>query len=256
MENTTTNTSFVAIVEKINDEYEYIQYNEKLRLIHSIKDDMYQMQSIIKSCNSNKKVNDWFRNQSTQEILDEMEGTGIPAPSKRMELKPGLQGIYVHRLLVNHIAMWASPKYSVYIMQLLDSYFAKQRDEMQNQIDNQQKIIDEQKPRMVPKGKQNNYKYMIWKEDINKNDYIRLHLVRRNTKSFYELSKIMKSDACWLYKNDLPIVMTPNEDIKKIIKNNFNGEEAIVKGCNIDIKTELLDKLKGLIMNYFDTYQD
>ena len=50
--------------------------------------------------------------------------------------------------------------------------------------------------------------------------------------------------------------MTPNEDIKKIIKNNFNGEEAIVKGCNIDIKTELLDKLKGLIMNYFDSYQE
>ena len=74
MESITTNTSFVANVEKINDEYEYIQYNEKLRLIHSIKDDMYQMQSIIKACNSKKPCKDWFRNQSTQELLDEMLG--------------------------------------------------------------------------------------------------------------------------------------------------------------------------------------
>ena len=41
----------------------------------------------------------WFRNQSTQEILEEMDGTGIPAPSKRMDIAPGLQGYYVHRLL-------------------------------------------------------------------------------------------------------------------------------------------------------------
>ena len=78
MESITTNTSFVANVEKINDEYEYIQYNEKLRLIHSIKDDMYQMQSIIASCNSKKLCKDWFRNQSTQEILDELRKGEFP----------------------------------------------------------------------------------------------------------------------------------------------------------------------------------
>ncbi|KAK8849289.1 hypothetical protein M9Y10_018658 [Tritrichomonas musculus] len=248
MANATTNTSMIAIVEKINDDYEYIQYNEKLRLIHSIKDDMYQMQSILTACKSNKKVNDWFRNQSSQEILNEMEGTGIPVPSKRMDLIPGLQGFYVHRLLVNHIAMWASPKYAIYIAQLLDTYFEKQREELQ-------KVIKEQKPRMVPNGKQTNYKYMIWKEDINKPEYIRLHLVRRNTKSFYEYTKIKNSDACWYFKSDLPIAMTPNEDIKKLIKKNFAGEEAIAKGCNIDIKIDKLEQLKELITTYFNTYQ-
>ena len=99
---------------------------------------------------------------------------------------------------------------------------------------------------------------MIWKESINyyKPGYIRLHLVRRNTKSFYELSKIKNSDACWFYRSYLPIAMTPNEDIKKIIKKNFNGEEANVNGCNIDIKVDLLDKLKELVENYFNTYQE
>ena len=44
MESTGTNTPMSAVFEPIDAEYEYIQYNEKLRLIHSINDDMYQMQ--------------------------------------------------------------------------------------------------------------------------------------------------------------------------------------------------------------------
>ena len=78
MSNTTTNT---ATIEAINDEYEYIQYNDKLRLIHSINDDMYQMSSIITACQSNKLCNDWFRNKQANEIIDELrknESTGIP----------------------------------------------------------------------------------------------------------------------------------------------------------------------------------
>ena len=78
MESITTNTSFVANVEKINDEYEYIQYNEKLRLIHSIKDDMYQMQSIIASCNSKKQGKHWFDNKSTQEFIENASGRILP----------------------------------------------------------------------------------------------------------------------------------------------------------------------------------
>ena len=109
-----------TIVTPINAEYEFIQYNEQLRIIHCITDDTYQMQSIINSCHSNKLCADWFRNQSTKELLNEMEGMGIPIPSKRMNLSPGLQGYYVHRLLVNSVAMWASPRYSIYIFKLLD----------------------------------------------------------------------------------------------------------------------------------------
>lgn len=139
---------------------------------------MYQMQSIISACNSNKKVNDWFRNQSTVELLDEMQNiinnarggipadqninnntrggipllekthengsTGIPADRKICENRPNLpnelKGTYIHRLLVNHVAMWASPRYSIYIMKLLDDIFQKQREQLQNKI-------EEMKPR-------------------------------------------------------------------------------------------------------------
>ena len=253
MESITTNTSFVANVEKINDEYEYIQYNEKLRLIHSIKDDMYQMQSIITSCGSKKQPTRWLNLAETNEIIEDLATmqncTVDELIQQRDDLPNGLRGYYIHKLLVNDIACWANRKYALYIAQLLDSIFEKQRNELQAKV-------EEQKPRMVPEGKQNNYKYMIWKEDIGKEGFIRLHLVRRSTKSFYELTKIKNSDACWFYISHLPIAMTPNEDIKIIIKRNFSGNEAIVKGCNIDIQIDLLDRLKELVTKYFETYQE
>ena len=58
------------IREPINSEYEYIQYNKKLRIIHSIDDDMYQVKSIIEACHSDKLSKDWYRNQETQELLN------------------------------------------------------------------------------------------------------------------------------------------------------------------------------------------
>ena len=78
MNSTGTNTSMLAVVESINDDYEYIQYNEKLRLIHSIKDDMYQAQSILAACNSKKQLRHWFDNKSTQEFLESATGRILP----------------------------------------------------------------------------------------------------------------------------------------------------------------------------------
>ena len=69
-------TNATATIEAINNDYEYIQYNEHIRLIHSKKDDMYQMQSIISSCKSKKQAKDWFRNQTTQEIINKLFGLG------------------------------------------------------------------------------------------------------------------------------------------------------------------------------------
>ena len=156
--NTSTADAFKAVA--INDDYEWFQYNEHLRIIHSIKDDMFQMKSIIIACHSKKRVNDWFRNDSTQELIDEASNgsAGIPADQKITENKENLpnelKGMYVHRLLVNHVAMWASPRYAIYIARLLDEHFTKQREALE-------KTIDEMKPRQVPKGKDQCYKYMI-----------------------------------------------------------------------------------------------
>ena len=240
-----------AVVEPIDDEYEYIQYNEKLRLVHSIKDDMYQMQSILAACNSKKRVNDWFRNQSAQEILDEMGSTGIPADrihEDRPNLSNDLKGMYVHRLLVNHIAMWASPRYSLHIMKLLDAQFEKQREQMDNKI-------KDLTPRAVPKDHQNSYRYMIWLEDLPKDkDSVVLHLVRRNKHSWRQVSRIYKDQKKrWIFIDDLPIAMTPNEDIKRMAKAMFKGDDVTVGGTRITIKRSCLNDFHTAVNKYFTT---
>ena len=139
------------IIEAINNNYEWIQYNKQLRLIRSIHDDMYQMQSIIDACNSSKLPSDWFRNQSTKELLAEFElqkpSMGIPIERKsheiRMNVVPGLKGYYVHRLLVNFVAIWASPKYAIHIAKLLDDIATRERNELEQTIKEQEKIIAE-----------------------------------------------------------------------------------------------------------------
>ena len=156
-----------AQVEPINEEYEWIQYNSQMRIIHSIKDDYYQMQSILTACGTTKKCNDWFRNQSTQEMIAELEGTGNPVPyEKRMNVQPSLQGYYISKLLVNHVAIWGSPKYSVYIMMLLDSVFERERNNQQQVIEEQVHTINDLTSRAVPNNHKNDYRYLIYKETI------------------------------------------------------------------------------------------
>ena len=246
--NAATNTN--ATTEAINDNYEYIQYNNQLRIIHSIKDDMYQMQSIINACHSKKTANHWFENKTTRELL-ENASVGIPTNEKLHENRPNLaielRGTYIHRLLVNHVAMWASPVYSWYIMKLLDSHFERERHELIEEI-------RQKKPRLVPANKSHSYKYLIYKEPIN-GEYTLLHLVRRNKKTFRAVSRHNNDDERFIFKDNLPIAMTPNEAIKDIVKNNFPKREYAINGCNITIKNERLERLHELIDEYFNTFQ-
>ncbi|EAX71177.1 hypothetical protein TVAG_596710, partial [Trichomonas vaginalis G3] len=258
---TTENTTTVIVHEAINEEYEYIQFNKQLRLIRSVKDDMYQMQSILTACFApdTKKPQDWFRNQSTIELLNEAENSTTDffvvaktrvskkpqspklyenSEEQRVGKKPqspklyenreklpnGLRGYYVHRLLVNAVAMWASPRYAWHVYRLLDEIHRQEREELENKLEAKDKSIQKRIPRSVPKGKEKNYKYMIYTEEMENEedkDMVMLHLVRRNNKSFYDLAKIYKSDRNWFYRENLPISMTPNEDVKQIVQDTL-----------------------------------
>ncbi|KAI5548680.1 KilA, N-terminal/APSES-type HTH, DNA-binding family, partial [Trichomonas vaginalis G3] len=231
---TSENTTTAIVHEAINEEYEYIQYNKQLRLIRSVKDDMYQMQSIMNALRSTKQAYHWFENQQTKELLEEfphmIASLGKPREEipyeNRKNLAPGLKGYYVHRLLVNAVAMWASPRYACYIFMMLDELYKAERGELEKKlqakdevIESKDKSIQKRIPRSVPKGKEKSYKYMIYTEELEKEedkDMVMLHLVRRNNKSFYDLAKIYKSDRNWFYRENLPISMTPNEQIKEI----------------------------------------
>lgn len=258
--------AIIVAHEKINDDYEWIQYNEKLRLIRSVKDDMYQMQSIIEACRSNKLCADWFKNQPTRELLSQFEldksTMSIPIVAKshenRMDLANGLRGYYIHRLLVNAVAMWASPRYALDVFVLLDKMAEDERKKLETKVDEQKKTIDDQKPRMVPKHKDKSYKYMIWKEDAPEvPDVVILHLVKRNNTTFRSVSKIKNDpEKCWFYRESLPISMTVNEDIKELVKQILPGSEYGIKGSNIRTYKKNLDKLHEAITEYIDSYRE
>ncbi|EAX72835.1 hypothetical protein TVAG_080530, partial [Trichomonas vaginalis G3] len=274
---TTENTTTVIVHEAINEEYEYIQYNKQLRLIRSVKDDMYQMQSILTACYApdTKLPKDWFRNQSTIELLNEAQrdilfsenseeqrvGKKPQSPKlyeNREKLPNGLRGYYVHRLLVNAVAMWASPRYAWNIYRLLDEIHRQEREEMENKLEAKDKSIQKRIPRSVPKGKEKNYKYMIYTEEMENEedrDMVMLHLVRRNNKSFYDLAKIYKSDRNWFYRENLPISMTPNEDVKQIVQDTLPQTHYDMKGCTILTFKEDLSLLKEKITEYFDNFK-
>ncbi|EAX84756.1 hypothetical protein TVAG_042680 [Trichomonas vaginalis G3] len=281
---TSENTTTAIVHEDINEEYEYIQYNKQLRLIRSVKDDMYQMQSILTACFApdTKLPKDWFRNQSTQELLSEAQrdilfsenseeqrvGKKPQSPKlyeNREKLPNGLRGWYVHRLLVNAVAMWASPRYAWYVCKLLDEIHRQEREEMEKKlqakdevIEAKDKSIQKRIPRSVPKGKEKNYKYMIYTEEMENEedrDMVMLHLVRRNNKSFYDLAKIYKSDRNWFYRENLPISMTPNEDVKQIVQDTLPQTHYDMKGCTILTFKEDLPLLKEKITEYFDNFK-
>ncbi|EAX81339.1 hypothetical protein TVAG_352440 [Trichomonas vaginalis G3] len=274
---TTENTTTVIVHEAINEEYEWVQFNKQLRLIRSVKDDMYQMQSILTACFApdTKLPKDWFRNQSTQELLSEAqrdilfsenseEQRVVKKPQSpklyenREKLPNGLRGYYVHRLLVNAVAMWASPRYAWYIYRLLDEIHRQEREEMENKLEAKDKSIQKRIPRSVPKGKEKNYKYMIYTEEMENEedkDMVMLHLVRRNNKSFYDLAKIYKSDRNWFYRENLPISMTPNEDVKQIVQDTLPQTHYDMKGCTILTFKEDLPLLKEKITEYFDNFK-
>ncbi|EAX76114.1 hypothetical protein TVAG_084160 [Trichomonas vaginalis G3] len=274
---TTENTTTAIVHEAINEEYEYIQYNKQLRLIRSVKDDMYQMQSILTACFApdTKLPKDWFRNQSTIELLNEAQrdilfsenreeqrvGEKPQSPKlyeNREKLPNGLRGYYVHRLLVNNVAQWASARYSWYICKLLDELHRQEREELENKLEAKDKNIQKRIPRSVPKGKEKNYKYMIYTEEMENEedrDMVMLHLVRRNNKSFYDLAKIYKSDRNWFYRENLPISMTPNEDVKQIVQDTLPQTHYDIKGCTILTFKEDLPLLKEKITEYFDNFK-
>ncbi|EAX71481.1 hypothetical protein TVAG_557330 [Trichomonas vaginalis G3] len=264
---------------------------------------MYQMQSILTACFApdTKHADDWFKNQSTQELLSEAQRdilfsenseeqrdrlpSGSPKTHENSEisldrllsamhkthenrknLPINLRGYYVHRLLVNAVAMWASPRYAWYVCKLLDEIHRQEREQMEKKlqakdevIESKDKSIQKRIPRSVPKGKEKSYKYMIYTEEMENEedkDMVMLHLVRRNNKSFYDLAKIYKSDRNWFYRENLPISMTPNEQIKEIVKNTLPQTHYDIKGCTILTFKEDLTLLKEKITEYFDNFKE
>ncbi|KAK8886663.1 hypothetical protein M9Y10_042129 [Tritrichomonas musculus] len=177
---------------------------------------------------------------------------------KRENVPNELKGYYVHKLLVNHVAMWASSRYSIYIFKLLDSYFEQQRIQLQNHINEKQEQIENLTLRAVPEGRQFDYVFFIWRESIPDSiTRCKLHLVRRHIDSFSKMRNHFDNpDENWFYRDNLPVSMTCNRDIKNIIRENFNENEMLIDNCVIYAQVDLLEQLYDLITLYFTEFQE
>lgn len=128
----------IAPIDGTNGRFEWYRYNEDLRIIHSVEDDTFHAGSIARALGSTKRVNDWLSNKQTKELLSGFEYLRefpqvllTTQKTKFNDIKI-IEGTYIHRLLVNHFAMWVSPKYAYKISVLLDDHFELRRKVEEN----------------------------------------------------------------------------------------------------------------------------
>ena len=164
-------------IKPITENLEYYEYNDELKLVHLIKEDMFQCKSILNSLNSNKQTNEWLRNENTKRLINgfkrirEFSDTDKLIKKIPKTIGSTTDGYYIHRLLVNHFAMWINVEYAYKISLILDDHFENLRlkkemtekndcisrlenlvknqttkiDNLERKIDNQTKILTEVK---------------------------------------------------------------------------------------------------------------
>ena len=143
---TTNNSRTITPIEGTNGRFEWYQYNKDLRIIHCVEDDMFHANSIIKALGSSKRVNNWLRNAETIKLIEGFESLREFAQAllytrhSQVNNVKCIEGTYIHRLLVNHFAIWVSPKYAYKISLVLDDHF-----ELQRQVEENRALEDKNK---------------------------------------------------------------------------------------------------------------
>lgn len=176
-------------IEGTNGRFEWYTYNEDLRIIHSVEDDMFHAGSIVKALGSMKLPKDWVRNKQTVELFAGFSSMGEFSSTQLIDEKETfnhihcIKGTYIHRLLVNHFAIWISPKYAYKISVLLDDHF-----ELQRRVEENRALSGENKTLMqkVDELLVNNQTL------IRKNDEL-LQINRDQTDTLNKMRKDMKS---------------------------------------------------------------
>lgn len=143
---TSNGSRSITPIDGTDGRFEWFQYNEDLRIIHDRDTDMFHAGSILRSLGSNKRVNNWLRNAETAKLIKGFMKLREFAQHRLISEFPKegaikiTQGTYIHRLLVNHFAIWVSPEYAYKIALLLDDHF-----ELQRQVEENRALEDKNK---------------------------------------------------------------------------------------------------------------
>lgn len=245
--------------------FEYLQYNDELRLIHCLEDDTYNASSMIVELTKDRKkpkhFSEWLENKGTKSLLKGfMRGLEISTSNNLYKLRDDLpnnfRGYYVHRLLINEIASWASPLYAYKVALILDNYFEQQRKQTQEQIAQSQEQVKQLKPRAVPESTEYDFKYMLYEQD-SKDGFMTINMIRRNRRTWTkEFKAKASSPECLLVSEFLPIATSINIMIKKEIKNRFGKNDYRFHQSSITIKDEYVKDLINIANQFISDYKN
>lgn len=101
--------------------YKLVLFDNKLPIIKSVKDNMYQIQSIIDAVGSSKQDKYYFTNEINHEIqkayMNKVLSKTLFELPKLYEVRDNIpheyKGIYIHHDLVRSVGYWASGKYAL-----------------------------------------------------------------------------------------------------------------------------------------------
>lgn len=219
----------IKAIDGTDGKFEYYEYNDDLKLIHSVEDDMFQAKSIIDSLGSNKKTSEWLSNKDTKELIEGFRSVnGNSRLHDKKEPYKGnnaVRGIYIHRLLINHFAFWVSKKYAYKIAILLDDKFEMERLRKDN------------------KSKQDKIDELLKKVDKLHEDNV------KQSEQIDNLLKENKKQTKMLHKQDNKI-----DDLTDILKGNegrLSGKE--VKDSKV-LMMYIEPEYEGFNKNVKDTY--
>jgi len=215
----------------------------------------------------NKRFRKLFENHAWQAYLEEFKKeyevrpeTGGPI----YELKKGytneIRGSYVHPNLINYIAFWSSPKYAVYVGKIMDLINEKNRlssktledtiedlkqqnDELRTQLGVKDERIDELIPRTVKRGREHDYRIMVYKSNTT-TDKVSLTFVRRSKKTWKKIHEdIRASDNCLFFADNLQMARTTVIKIFDQITEQLNEKEFTIVNKTITVNSQYVDRI-------------
>lgn len=125
--------------KRINDEYSYGKYND-LKVIVMNRNGYINVSNLCAL--GDKNLKHWRKTKDSEELikitsrLSRINKKNITITVKN-ENKNNISGIYMHPFVATHIAMWISPKFSVYVKHIVDSFSVKDaREKMDEELQN------------------------------------------------------------------------------------------------------------------------
>lgn len=249
-------------VLKIDEQYEYYQY-DSTKIVHDFKNDLFNVNSIIESVQSDKTVEDWL--VKTDELREAITQDMEKDFQEILMITGPFPGYYVTKAFVPVIANWANPIHAIHVIYLLHEI-----DEIKISIQGFQLLCrtEEVKKWKTKFNSQREYFYLIFFSDQqeqkgytlleSRRALTTMHIEERYAhlfpKQFFQVWGI--EDPKMLHRK----IRIQAPKFFKIKKNKDDQNDFDIEffDLNIRVKTEKLDLFKDFLKEFFksEMYED